>query len=356
MKQVFCILFILSTITAHAQSYMDLHRNDTSYLLIKNVWYHKDSIDFLFDPLETYFSKIVLSDDFAFLIKDSIFYDYKIRDIYKIKRGFFITLETRTEDTNIIVKVISFKHPKEKGSNKIKIKIGDTYKMRLVRYNKYPLIKSFEHHYNYDILIGKEAIGIASAGSYSYLFITDNLDGLYYIDSTTSANTYNYSKKARQQIHDFVYNVIRSMTFKEDSSKLNLYMDTHLVHRSLYQHSRLYTNYPKWGIYKYPPKKTESFKWKNFNIDTENFNNHFWGILSYFYNLPKNQEEIDINNIFSENNVLSEILYYEKGIYTVRIVWNIPNHQSGRFFYVGYFAIKESEEGYKVVGFNKFNP
>jgi hypothetical protein len=156
----------------------------------------------------------------------------------------------------------------------------------------------------------------------------------------------------QQNVNEFLYKVIRSMTFKEDSSMLKSYIDTLLVHHSLSQYSRLYTNYSKWGIYMYPPRKTEVFRWENFAIETKNFDCHFWGILNHFYELPKNQESID--TLFSIDNIQSKILCYDDGIYTVRVIWTLPSSRHIKS-YIGYFSIKEIGTEYIVIGFNKFN-
>lgn len=310
---------------------------DSTYLIINNSLTHKDSILFPYDALDVGFKQII-NNDFSFLIEDSSYYNFTVSEIHKLKNGYGILLTSRICDTNTYTYVIS----RGKGvKNGEKIKVGNTYKMKLTRYFPEPLILSIEYPKIYDVMIGTEIIPVMATGLFSYIFITQNLNGLHYIDSLNAMDIKNEIKDDELRIQDFIYEFINSISTQNDTTDLLSFVDTTSMKLVLENYSiTITTRSPDFKSYK-PPFNVPSFPWFNVGIDNTEFNSFFKGVIKYFYKLPADY-------ILSEKEVEIFPLYISNDTYTIRVVWKSPYRT-----YSAILAIKPYGNSFKIIGFNK---
>jgi hypothetical protein len=250
-------------------------------------------------------------------------------------------------DSTVYVGIVSLK---ERIFYKNKIKKGQYYKMRLTRYFERPLVRSIEYKPIYDVMIGKNSVGILSTGLFSYLFVTKNLRSLEYLDPVSIANIEIDIKKTKIELYDFLYQVVKSLSFKEDSVLLVNYLDTAQVKKSLKRYTKNFTGFsPSEDLnLLYPPQKIERLPWKNYNIKTNNFHSWFWGTINYFYKLPINRG----NSKYDFDDFVIKVLDFHDELYTVRVRWKIHS-QKQSFSYYAVFTVKKQGDTFKIVGLNK---
>ena len=283
MKRILCLmLFFVQMHYIYSQTFDRSKEKDTSYIMIQNVYYHKDSINFLYDPLDVGFKQYVTNDN-AFLVTDTTYYNFLICDIYKLEKGYFITAYTKILDSTVRVQIISLK---ERIFYKNKIKKGQYYQMKLTRYFEMPLRRGIESKTIYGVMVGEKSVGVLSTGWFPYLFVTQNLRGLEYRDSASIVNIEKDIKKLENELHVFLYQVIKSLSFKEDSNLLVNYFDTSQVKKSLKLYNCFSMGFSPSDVVIYPSKKVEKFNWERHNIKTDNFHSWFWGIINIFYAYP----------------------------------------------------------------------
>jgi hypothetical protein len=313
------------------------YRNDTNYLVINNQYVHKDSIRFPYDPFNCVLRQVNFLD-FAFLIKDGVEYEFLIVNIEKLKKKcLLITIKTSILDTTVWARVITFPTKKHAANN---IKLGEKYKMKLIRYFEQPFI-GLLHLFNvYDVMIKKTIVGIV--GDFSYVFITQNLEGLKYIEHPPSQTELIDSFSQDDEFKLFIKEVVKTFSFIEDTCNLEKYFDKKAVKKTLKQYSTLYLELDERS------KNIQLFECKLFNIKTKCFENWFWEVVDFFYKLPIEKNETDYHLL--ENNITVKLLSYNNNIYTVRVKWMLPS-QYGTYY--AYFSIIKNDGQYKIIGFNK---
>lgn len=344
MKIIVSIIFVLFYYNQAFSQNTNVD-NSNSYITINNVMYHKDSINFRYDVLDTGFRQIV-NNDLSFLIEEGNYYDFKVYKISKRSNSYFINASTVINDTIVLVDIITFNRNWD-NKNKNKIRPGKYYKIKLQRYFKNPLYNGIEYKPIYNVMLGKEAIGVLSTGYIDYLFVSQNLSGLNYADSSQIINIEKDKLKYEEKIHTFLFQVVKSITFAEDSSLLINYIDSIQIKESLrtYPITVLGGFSPSEPISNYQPKKIPKEIW--FNIDTNSFNTWFWQVLKENYRLPQSNNK----NNFQNDDVETDILYLQNDIFTVRVKWSIPS--SNEVFNAVFIIKKESD--FKVIGFNRIS-
>jgi hypothetical protein len=317
-------------------------RENISVNNVNSPLFNKDSIGKIpVDPNDTSYQQILIND-FSFLISNSEYYDFKVLKIIEFKMGYGLFLRTKINDRYSYALSITMKEGKSKHK---KIKKWHTYRMKLTRYYRKPLARSIEYPPIYDVMLGQNNVGILSIG-YSYIFISQNTKGLFYVDSIEVAGIERTISNNTNEISSFSKNFIKSISFEEDSALLMKYIDTTSVKTSLKNYSTRWGPNMIHGIIKKIPTQVPSFEWANFKIDTNSFSPFFWGLLKEFYSLPKNHT----NNLsFLEKDIAIDILYLSDEIYTIRVIWKLP---SVKVPYTAFLAVKKIDEIYKVIGFN----
>jgi hypothetical protein len=346
MKKILSILFLVfqfQWIIGQVQ----IVGKDT-FVCIHNLWINKDSILVTpFDSLDLVNQQII-NNDFAFLINDSTYYDCKVLKISKLTEGYTIGFYLKIGWRDVFAQVVT---TNEKNKHFKKIKVGNTYKIKLKRYFKYPFARSIEYPSVYDVMLGNNLIGVLSTGNFCYLFVSPNLDGLSFMDSTIVDKMEMEKKKKKQSLQEFILCFVKAITFQEDSNNIKSLIDSTLLIESL-------KKYHVFLINRSPDKKSQSkpiprrvpFRdWTFKLIDTSNFNTFFWGMLKEDYNLPKSKK---MYNDFTlcRDDILIEILYYKYPLYTIKIKWKLPLMD---YYYTVIITIKEDNEKYKITGFNR---
>jgi len=237
---------------------------------------------------------------------------------------------------------------KEKNTNPIEI--GKSYKFKLLRYFENQLSVNIEYKEIYDVMLGAKTIGILSLGWFNYLFVSPNLNSLNYIDSLNVDIIEKNIKKKDERLQKFICDFLKTISFNEYSNNLRGYVDSSLLMASL-------KTYSIYGIVKsptdianrkivQPPRRIPYLNWERYNIDDKNFNSLFWGMLENFYNLPIKDNPID----FDCKEVHIKTLYFYNDISTIRIKWKLPSKETE---YVAIVSIREFEQTFKIIGFNK---
>ena len=279
-----------------------------------------------------------------FLVSDTLYYDFRVHDIYKIRNGQIVMVSTNIDSFGVLVFVIT---AKEDRMNIRKIKRKDILSMKLTRYFETPLVATIKYIPIYDVMLGKKTMNILSTGACNYLFTTPNLKGLHYIDSNTVEKEKSTINEKKKDIDSVVCHFVQSITFDKDTIAAINYVDTSEIKKSLRQYS--YSSGPSFYEKRLPPKKMPYLEWSNLDVDKHNFNSIFWGMLRKDYYLPKQKLDYPDFNLLCED-ITTELLYYSKNIYTVRVKWKLPNMEKK---YIAIISIQEKKGKYKVIGFNK---
>lgn len=245
------------------------------------------------------------------------YHEYKITKITRLNsKTFRIDISDALDNKMIVLPIISIKEGR--CNHCMRIKEGKIYKMKLINYY------FIENNLNYaspliynPLLQGKKKVSVESIDG---IFLTQNLNGLYFIDSNAVINNSDERKKVR----DFTYNFIKSIYSSNDFLFLSM-LNCRKVKKSIKPHLRF--------IKKRKPKlKLNSFK----------LNKLFFNI--YF---PKQKEYL------KQNSVSVLILHSAQRITTVRIDWNIIMSNKVRkiiFPQSMVIAIETKNSNFKIIG------
>lgn len=332
------------------------HKNDTNYVLLYNEYFHKDSITISYDPNEIGFRQIVVLD-YAFLISDSLYYDFYIDSIQPMQNGYFITVYTKIMDSTVRARIVSFD---EELDLLPQINKGNTYSIKLRRYYNEPLRRILEYKIVYPILYNDKYMPILSTGSFSYLFFSDNIKGLKYI---SPENEQKFEKPIESDIDSIcilLNNLVKAFTFP-DSMKYNFELfDTISVKNSLANLHFWYHNfsdmdsvdmiiYGSWPIIFDHPNTFEKIDWKMYDVDENDFSQLLLKYIELsiggFFDFYKGK--IDFNFQYCR------LINYQKGLYTFQVKWLINEPDSKRVInaYVANFSVKKSYNNYKIIAF-----
>jgi hypothetical protein len=351
-RYFFILIFALLVYNGIAQSSSKFQ--DTSYIMIREQWYHKDSINFLYDPWDVGYNQIYVRN-FAFLVDDTSYHTYLLTNIWRIKGGYFLTLHTKLYDTLVQVNVISIKQKGDVFRNR-KVKVDQQLSLKLTRYFDRPLIRSIEYPPTYNVMMGIRSVGVLSNRGITYLFVSKNLRGLSYVDSIQLINEENMIIREQDNLKAFLLQVVQRMSYKEISDSLIFDMDTTSIKKSIRSY-RSSAQLPKGlGLADYmnivkPIRKMNSYKWKYYKINTSFIQLWFWGIINEFYALPKNHT--DTNKSFPINNFEIKVVHLYKDVFTIRVRWSLPFEDKKS--YCAFFSIKKQDDRFKIVGFNIYN-
>jgi len=325
---------------------------DSSYVLIQNVYYHKDSVFFKYDSLETYHLQYITNDN-SFLINDSKYYSFKVISIYKLEDAFFIQLQTQIDNRNVIAYVVSVNL---KDKNKDKIKIGKTYRMKLLRYYEKPLSRSIEYKKNYDLMIGNHLVSILSTGWFPYIFVTQNLRGLNYINEIdTSLSVLKIPQNDFNKIDTLSCNLVKKI-YDHDFSFLMKHCDTLLIKDII---KKYHVDVPDRTLVEKlmltkrvlpPPKNVPLNNWLFSKVDTsKNFKDFFEEVVSIYYPFPINMN-YKSDRLIDCREIKWQVIYFLDGIYTIRIKWKMFSSKNDIYVFIN---IKKIGDEYKIVGFNR---
>jgi len=314
-KQTFLLIILL--IIGHLLIAQNDQKANHSLANNKESNYKGSIKEFPFDYNDTLFQEIK-NNHFSFLISDSIYYKFTIDEIYKFNNGYGLQLSTKISDIDVIAFLVSMKSSEISGK---KIKKGCSYNLKLSRYFEKPLSRSIEYPQFYDVMLGQNMVGILSIG-YSYIFISQNINGLNYIDSASVFKTEKRIKENEDKISEFAFSYFKSLIYEKDTNFLIANTDTVLIRKCLSRYSKLFGPNMTHNLLHSPPSKVELLQWENFKIDTTNFFQFYWGMLNYFYSLPIQYSEI---TRLSQNDFAVKVLHFSDNIYTIRVKWKLSS-------------------------------
>lgn len=171
-----------------------------------------DSTSFPVDPLAPQHPGVIILD-YAFIINEDSTYLFNIYKFRRIKNAYYIPASTKIMDSTIRVKIIV---PKTNTTRGEKICSGKTYTMQLMRYYPYYLQHGLHHNYNYNFLFGKKIVTFQAIAC-SYIFTTDNLEGLRYVSDT--------NKKQNEYIPNISPESFIYMILQKDTMKIHQFID-----------------------------------------------------------------------------------------------------------------------------------
>ena len=312
-----------------------------------------DSTSFPVDPLAPQHPSVIIRD-YAFIINEDSTYLFRIlRPIRSIKNAYYISAHTTVMDSTIKVKIIV---PKTNTTRGEKICSGKTYTMQLMRYYPHYLRHGLHHHYNYNFLFGKKPVTFQAVAC-SYVFTTDNLEGLRYVSDT--------NKKQNEDIPNISPESFIYMILQKDSLKIRQDIDV----------SSVLSKYKKFGanssVIKYKRLRRKYCRMLNDPPGTKVLKDHPFRIKRgcYYKNIVKSKEKDEDKlfylltepyedkfqnfNIDSINIIESKLMYSKPPYYTYRVIWDYSPEPIRK--HVTYLTIKHRNNYFKLVGMSSFH-
>ena len=158
------------------------------------------------------------------LIDENEVYDYTIDFISCIKHSYYIGAHAMIADTIVYIKILS---PKIKGYQGYKkIKPGKIYPMQVKLLYPNPLKHSLDWYYHYVFLFRENVVCLQATDCMKYIFISDNLKGLRYIQSKDIDTLPQFIQLMNTD--SLANNIILSI-LKKANIGLNTYVDTSSV-------------------------------------------------------------------------------------------------------------------------------
>lgn len=333
------VIVFLFLLVANSQNIIKI---DDNYIAVNNTIMHKDSLCCIpYDIEDSTYSQYLINT-FSFLIKEDVYYKFKIIRIDYLNNGFGVLMSTKIDGRFVTAYVVTLnagKMPKTK-----KIKRGNCYNMKLIRYTKRPIIRSIEYPRIYDVLLHNTIIPVMSIGTITHLFISDNVIGLNYIDSCKAKVFEKHKLEAKEEIKEIVISFIQKVLIERDTAFLLKMADTVLLKNSILDVSWAVGPSMIRSTFKRPPKDLPKYFESN-KEDKYSFVETFWFVVDRASGFTKYYKKN-----FSIENTIVDVLYYHNGFYTVRAFWK---YNELPYFGMVYFSIIKVNEGFKISGMTK---
>lgn len=306
------------------------------------------------DPLEGTF---IRNKNLSFLLHEDSCYNFYISDIIPLPDGYIILASTEVDGYCVYPYIVT---PKKNPDIKIrqkKIKKGNCYKLRLRKYFLLPASVGIESGRIIDVMMGNRTMSVNENGFYSYLFTSFDIEGLYQIKDQEVAIRKRKFQEEELNLKNSVLPFLEYISYRKYADNLFDIVDTLHVKNSLnrygaccwgrnpsddFSHPEKY----EWGL-AYPPKK---HNWEETDgINPRKYEEIFWGMLKKEYRLPIDSQNMDEDFFYS--SIKLKLLYYSQPeIYTVQVIWKIPNVKKT---FVAIINIQKTKDRYKIIGFNK---
>lgn len=329
MKKLFSVLLFLPVIGAFSQG-----STENTYQVFPQ------------DPFAPK-NPMVIINDYAFMVNEDSTYTFTIDFIGKIKNAYFIAAHTKILDSTIYVKIIKSKE--SIGKQGEKIKTGNNYDMRLIRYYPYPLTHELDYYYNYNFLFGKKIIGLQATFCMTYIFTTHDLDGLrYVVEKCKPRMLPSFETPLRT---DSLANKVISAIINRDKEKIRNYTDSVAVMECLKKFSEICSpGVVRHGYSQCIPKfklKRSLYhikKYKNLPVSemllyllTDDF--------KYCTDLKSNNPSVKFLD--------TKLVHFDKKHVTYRVVWNL-HQEKYTIQYVTYLSFNIAGCENKIVGLSSF--
>ncbi|MGI6320314.1 MAG: hypothetical protein ACOXZK_05025 [Bacteroidales bacterium] len=218
---------------------------------------HKDSLGHTPYDIEDSTFQQVFTNTFSFLIKEDIYYRFRVSRIDRLSNGFGVLLFTTIDGRDVSAYVIGSNVKKLRHMEKIKK--GKYYDMKLVRYVKGPIGRLIDAPLIYDVLLQNTLIPVMSIGSFTHLFISDNMIGLNYLDSNRVKEAEEKKSIVKTDIEKFVIDFIQKGILDMDSISIVNMADTFLLRETLLSVHQSFGPSMLRNRYKKPPKKIPEY-------------------------------------------------------------------------------------------------
>lgn len=281
--------------------------------------------------------------DNAYLIKDDSTYTLTIGLIKRIKNAYFVSARTRIMDSTVYVKILEPYFPKSQKNKRIR-KRG-VYDIQLNRLFPYPLAHPIDCYCNYNFFFGKKIVSVQATDCMSYVFTSDDLDGLFLTLNHTDDSLHPVVKYAlSHQLDSTSHRIIRSIIMH--THEIYEYADLTSVLRYA---NRLASPFSKSDLKHdrcVPPyrlkKPRNSFKHQTRQMDLSDKLYHLLG-ADFF-----------LRKITSIDFLETDMVYYDNRYVTYRIVWASPDLPTG-IKNVTYISFRVASGSVKMVGYSSIN-
>ncbi|MDY0217618.1 MAG: hypothetical protein RBS19_11755 [Bacteroidales bacterium] len=333
------LMFFAILTTVFSQNIINI---DDDYIAVNNTIMHKDSLCCTPYDIEDSTHQQFFTNTFSFLIKEDVYYEFKVIRVDYLNNGFGVLMSTKIDGRFVTAYVATLnadRIPKTK-----KIKRGNYYNLKLTRYIKRPIGRFIENPPIYDVLLQNTIVPVMSIGTFSHIFISQNLIGLNCIDSSKVKEIEKHKLEAKKEIKEIVISFIQKVVIERDTASLLNMADTVLLKKSILDVS--WTVGPSMirSTFKRPPKDLPKYFESN-EEDKYSFVETFWFVVDRASGFTKYYKKY-----YSIENTIVDVLYYHNGFYTVRAFWK---YNELPYFGVVYFSMKRENDGYKISGMTK---
>lgn len=278
--------------------------------------------------------------DYAFIIEENNTYSFTVDFIRRIKGAYYIGAHTIVLDSTIYVKILEpliYEHDTNE-----RIQVGHSYDMRLKRYFPNPLSHTIDYYVNYNFLFGRRIVSLQSTDCLSYIFSTDDLVGLHYINKNDSRHK---SPTRSEQDDEIAYSTFLSIIRK------NKYTSEQFVNRlsvvsCAKKQAKKYSLVNHKKIHCIPPFSLKTRR-QNFNEDTKGLNMSeklYYLIMDGCFNYYK-YDESDLLSSISVNKL--DKIYQDKLYITYRILWTTSLIDRN---FCTYLSFKRCKGNMKLIG------
>lgn len=293
---------------------------------------------------------LIINRSNDFLIKDNVNYLCYIELIISLKNGYSILAHTQIDTFDIVFKIVTTN--KSKKNSVEKIHMGGYYHLSLKRYYDFPVCAGIIAFGNRNIMINNKINHIKAPGSNSYFFVTDNLDGLEYIDSTVIEDRKKVYFSNKNAIDTLIDHFLTEISFSVNFDALDKYIDTNST-KKIFQNycadfsvrnKRNANTYPYW----FPFYRIKLLDWKSRGVNPKNYKEMLSYMLKTEYNLPCKTDSTDKNYSILKQDILN---ISEDFVYSIRVYWEIEECND---IYSIILSIKQTNNTFKIIGINAF--
>lgn len=280
--------------------------------------------------------------DNAYLIKDDSLYLVTVDFLWRIKNAHYIGAHIHIADSTVYVKILE--PITNNGICGEKIKTGESYQMRLFRYYPFQLSHEIDYYHNYNLLFGKTIVSLQATDCLDYIFTTDNLHGLSYLDNNDSLCD-DLSTEVRQFVYD---NGIALQSFlaiiQKDEQKIRSLVDSCAVMNRQCKMAIPYSLVEHGNVHCLPPYKLKNQKqWFREKTDCLNLSDKLFFAMtnSYF-------DKCFFTEIFPSITINKiEVVYYQGKFVTYRLLWSssLVSHS-----FCTYLSFKKYNNHIKLIG------
>ena len=292
----------------------------------------------------------VINFNNEFLLKDDMSYLCHIKKIMKLKSGYLINAQTKIDTFNVNFYIVS---AKTSHSNKVqKIRPNQQYYLSVKKYLDFVISAGCMVYSNENIVIADKINHIAAPGYFYYLYISDNLDGLEYIDSDVVESRKKNFDLNRKHIDTLIVQFLNAISFSDNFENVKQYVDTNSVKKIFKNYCFPYGNRKKMRVRMAPDcfffPRMKLMNWKSYGVNPNNLNELLSRILATDYRLPLEGNLLEKKCSILKREVLN---ISNDNIYTIRVYWEI---EGAKDVYGIILSIKQFDEKFKIIAINTF--